>query len=131
MNVARQKIVALLLAALYGTVGVFGYSLHALVPCGDALCGVDDDSHGCDCAFHAQSASTNSDEPTLADSRYVHNSADCVVCSLLAQLKAGHVDLPPPMFGVQTTGELTLTAHLDVLHTFFLATLSRGPPVCS
>ncbi len=130
IRATRQKIVASLLIALYGAVGMFGYGLHSLVPCGDEGCCVDVDSHDCDCGFHSLPPK-NFDEPSFAASEIVHNPVDCAICLLIAQMKAGQVDLPPPAIESCVTSEVSLVAGRFATHAFYLTTLSRGPPVCS
>ena len=132
---------SLALAALvaFSALGLFGQSLHALLPCSEGACGthaVAADESGCCCGHsHAPLASTASADENAGESSGPqvtaagHDAENCPLCTLLAKIKVGrpslfhaHVEtaLHVP---VATFGESLLPQDLA------LSGAPRGPPL--
>jgi hypothetical protein len=125
---------ALALAA-YGVVGVFGHSLHGLLPCADGDCGAAiaiadaGEHHACCCHHHAApQAASESDEPQYRSAG--HDADNCSLCLLLVQIKSGHSALFAADVSVAHSIPLP-TAHerCNAADTLFAQT-ARGPPAC-
>lgn len=124
-----SRSLALVALVAFSALGTFGHSLHALLPCGDAACGVQAtaaaESCGC-CHCHA------AEEATAAGPRMAkpgHDAENCPLCTLLAQIK---VDRPSLFMATIEGGAIerpsTLVESLQV-QQFDLSTAPRGPPL--
>jgi hypothetical protein len=120
----------------FTTLGLFGQSLHSLLPCSDGACGVHAQAAESTCCCghsHAVAesrvAAADGEETGAQVSKAGHDAENCPLCTLLAKIK---VDRP-----------VTFHAHVDAAHcqqhvTFCesllpqdlaLSGAPRGPPL--
>ena len=133
-RVNRSLALGALLA--FSTLGLFGHSLHSLLPCSDGACGVHAESaESACCCGHSHTvaesrvAVSDGEETGAQVGKAGHDAENCPLCTLLAKIK---VDRPA-----------TFHAHVDVAHCQQHVTLSeflhwqdlalsgapRGPPL--
>ena len=124
---------SLALAALvaFSALGLFGQSLHALLPCSDAA-----DESGCCCGHsHGPLASTASADENDGESSGPqvtaagHDAENCPLCTLLAKIKVGR----PALFHahVETAHHVPVAMLGESLlpQDLALSGAPRGPPL--
>ncbi len=120
----------------FTTLGLFGQSLHSLLPCSDGACGIHaETAESACCCGHSHAvaesrvADSSREETGAQVSQAEHDAENCPLCTLLAKIK---VDRPA-----------TFHAHVDGAHCQQYVTLSesllsqdlalsgapRGPPL--
>ncbi|MBA4105708.1 MAG: hypothetical protein C0485_08110 [Pirellula sp.] len=132
-----NRSIALSALLAFTTLGLFGQSLHSLLPCSDAACGVHANAaeeSACSCGHsHAavvkNAASAEGDETGAQVSAAGHDAENCTLCTLLAKIKVDR----PALFQAQTDvaqcqqfvtlGESLLPQDLA------LSGAPRGPPL--
>jgi hypothetical protein len=118
--------------AVYGVLGVFGHSLHGLLPCADGACGTGfaaSDDCGCGCHSLAQAGQVPTpDEPGLR--RDGHDAESCSLCAVLAQIKVGRVVLFTAELTVAQSFQESALPEAFSAADLLLTRAARGPPVC-
>jgi hypothetical protein len=94
-----NRSLALAALAAFSALGLFGHSLHALLPCSDGSCGVHADAAKATCGCghsHAVAAervaAADSDETGARVSSAGHDAENCPLCTLLAKIKVDRPD---------------------------------------
>lgn len=135
------RTLAILSLVAYGTFGVFGHSLHGLLPCAHEACqgiaaALADDGccdHCCRQGHEAaalEATHLHTDELGVSDRSAGHDPRDCALCTLLAKIKVGQA----PTFVAELRIERIYSPHL-AFSSLYAAELSlsrapRGPPAC-
>lgn len=132
-----NRSIALSALLAFTTLGLFGQSLHSLLPCSDGACGVHANAaeeSACSCGHsHAavvkNVAAAEGDETGAQVSAAGHDAENCTLCTLLAKIKVDR----PALFQAQTDvaqcqqfvtlGESLLPQDLA------LSGAPRGPPL--
>ena len=96
LNDRVHRWLAFLSLAAYGSLGLFGHSLHELLPCSDPSCGAhaQAESH-CGCCHgdeHEAEHAASSIGDGVRAANAPHDANDCSLCVLLAKMKVGRVD---------------------------------------
>jgi hypothetical protein len=125
-------LVPMMALAAYGVLGVFGHSLHGLLPCDDATCRP---------AEAAASCTYCHDEPTAprvlgpakhgAEFRsHDHDASHCSLCTLLAKVKVGRLSFYLADVSVRQIFEAPCDASAAPSLELVLTGAPRGPPAC-
>ena len=132
-----NRSIALSALLAFTTLGLFGQSLHSLLPCSDGACGVHAkaaDESACSCGHsHAgvttKAVAADGGETPVQFSAAEHDAANCPLCTLLAKIKVdrpalfrAHVEVAR-LVSVSTLCELLLPQDLA------LSGAPRGPPL--
>ena len=124
---------AALSLAAYGTLGVFGHSLHGLLPCGDESCGVAHsavENHCCCGHEHAAAKSTLSPATDGTEFRGAgHDADDCSLCILLAKIKVGRLALLQADVQVGSAYHEQVAVSELLPADLILSGAPRGPPL--
>lgn len=131
------RLLATLSLVAYATFGVFGHSLHGLLPCADELCQSVVALAAADCCggcCHAAPATVDRSHraagPAMADARRGHDAHDCSLCTLLAKIKVGQA----AVFRAEVRVAHAYTAAVPVpaldAAELNLSGAPRGPPAC-
>ncbi|MBA3481870.1 MAG: hypothetical protein H0T51_08655 [Pirellulales bacterium] len=132
---AFHWLAALSLAA-YGVVGVFGNSLHGILPCSDESCGsgIATAVEGlCSCCHHDQAPTPAASGPATNGAEFRaagHDADDCSLCTLLAKIKVGHAALDMSAAWTDDSREHVMCDELRAPADVLLAFAARGPPAC-
>lgn len=124
-----NRTLALLALASVSALGMFGHSLHSLLPCGDGACGIQAAAavETCCCCHHCAAEEAAADGPRVT--KPGHDAENCPLCTLLAQMK---VSRPSQMIAtietVAVVQPITLVETLQV-QQFDLSAAPRGPPL--
>ena len=123
----------MLALAAYGVLGVFGHSLHGLLPCGDAACSIAEvATDGCCCGHHDPAAPrvlgpARSGPEFRTDG---HDATSCSLCTLLAKVKVGRLTLYLAEVSVRQVFEAPRSTKVAPSVELVLAGAPRGPPAC-
>jgi len=125
---------AALSLAVYGTIGVFGHSLHELMPCSNGSCGewLAAQEHCC-CCDHAAPVAPVSAETDAADGPQLsgagHDADQCSLCVLLAKIKVGRLALFSADVRVEQSYHESATTSGLLPADLILSGAPRGPPI--
>jgi hypothetical protein len=115
-------------------VGVFGHSLHGILPCGDELCGsgiVAAVEGLCSCCHHEPAPTSPGPATDDAEFRAAgHDADDCSLCTLLAKIKVGHAALDMSAAWTDVSREHMACEALSAPAEVHFAFAARGPPAC-
>jgi hypothetical protein len=123
----------MLALAAYGVLGVFGHSLHGLLPCGDAACSIDEVVAQRSCCDGHDGAAPQVLGPANSGPEVRtagHDASSCSLCTLLAKVKVGRLTLyladscVPQVY--ETPAEVSAAPELELV----LTGVPRGPPAC-
>ena len=128
---------SLALAALvaFSALGLFGHSLHGLLPCSDGACGTSiAESDDCCCCGHhhgpaaGETAASESQQsgPGVKDAG--HDAANCSLCTLLAKIKVGKAAFYHTELDVPHEYRETALSELLISRDLLLSSAPRGPP---
>lgn len=126
------------LAALvaFSALGLFGHSLHGLLPCSDGSCGspVAESSDCCCCGHHhgpatEETASTDAKQSGPQVENAGHDEANCSLCTLLAKMKVGRAAFYYAELAVPHEYRRTALSAVLMPREFLLSSAPRGPPV--
>jgi hypothetical protein len=130
------RLLAALSLAAYATLGVFGHSLHGLLPCADELCQRvvalaegDCCSGCCHAASVAADRSRFSDGPAIAEARRGHDVHECSLCTLLAKIKVGQATVFRAEARVTRAFAAAFQAPALDVAELNLSGAPRGPPI--
>ena len=132
---AFHWLAALSLAA-YGVVGVFGHSLHGLLPCADESCGggiVAAVEGLCSCCHHDQAPTPAASGPATDGAEFRaagHDADDCSLCTLLAKMKVGQLALFDAEIRVGPSYHEMVAVVMLMPADLVLSGSPRGPPAC-
>jgi hypothetical protein len=121
--------------AAYGIFGVFGHSLHGLLPCSDAACGSSQTaaSEHCCCCDHDEPLITVTSGPATGGAEYRsagHDADDCSLCTLLAKIKVGRLALFVVDFSIGHSHHESIAPSGLLPADLVLCAAPRGPPAC-
>lgn len=128
---------SLALAALvsFSALGLFGHSLHALLPCSDGSCGtsVAQRSDCCSCGHHhgpaaEETAASESNESGPRLKGAGHDEANCSLCTLLAKIKVGKAAFYYAELDVPHEYREPALSELLSSRDLLLSGAPRGPP---
>lgn len=126
--------VAALSLAAYGVFGVFGHSLHGLMPCEDDSCGSHAGAeHHCCCGQHEAAAPQAVATPALDGAEFRaagHDSDNCSLCTLLAKIKVGQSALFHAEFSVECSHHEQSAVSQRLPADLSLSGSPRAPPTC-
>jgi hypothetical protein len=120
--------------AAYGVVGVFGHSLHGLLPCSDESCGsgmVAAVEGLCSCCHHDHATAATASGPATDGVEFRaagHDADDCSLCTLLAKIKVGQLALFDAEVGVEHSFQELVAASTLLPADLILSGSPRGPP---
>ncbi len=123
----------MLALAAYGLIGVFGHSLHGLLPCSDAACSSGEALPSADCSScDVQAALGCSREPSGGPALQGagHDADGCSLCLLLVQLKSGHATSFAADFSVERSIPWSMPRERCLAAAMLFARTARGPPAC-
>jgi len=132
---AFHWLAALSLAA-YGVVGVFGHSLHGILPCADESCGsgiVAAVEGLCSCCCHDHEPAPVASGPAIDGAEFraaAHDADDCSLCTLLAKIKVGQLALFDAEIRVEPSYHESVAASALLPADLILSGSPRGPPAC-
>ncbi|QDT72896.1 hypothetical protein I41_20810 [Lacipirellula limnantheis] len=120
----------------FTTLGLFGHSLHALLPCGDESCGVDASAAeraSCSCGHsHAVTAHRRIDSAEQESAPQVsaaeHDSANCPLCTLLAKIKVDRPAIFHARYDAAHCEQLASLGESLLPQDLALSGAPRGPP---
>jgi hypothetical protein len=125
--------VATLSLTAYGVFGVFGHSLHGLLPCDDGSCGSSDVAeHHCCCGHH-EAAPQVVATPALDGAAFRsagHDADDCSLCTLLAKIKVGQAAMFHADFCVEYSHHEQIAVSQRLPADLNLSGTPRAPPAC-
>lgn len=124
-----NRSLALVALVAFSALGTFGHSLHALLPCGDAACGVQAAAatETCGCCYCHAAEEVAADGPRLT--KPGHDAENCPLCTLLAQIKVDRPSLfTATIETVAVERPITFVESLQV-QQFDLSAAPRGPPL--
>jgi len=128
---AYRWLAALSLAA-YGAFGVFGHSLHELMPCSDGSCSDWFAAEEHCCCDHAAPVACVSAETDAADGPQLsgagHDADQCSLCVLLAKIKVGRLALFTADVRVEQSYRESATGNRLLPADLILSASPRGPP---
>jgi hypothetical protein len=130
---AFHWLAALSLAA-YGVVGVFGHSLHGLLPCADESCGsgiVAAVEGLCSCCHHDHAPAATASGPATDGAEFRaagHDADDCSLCTLLAKIKVGQLALFDAEIRVESSNHESIFVGTLLPADLILSGSPRGPP---
>jgi hypothetical protein len=128
---------SLALAALvaFSALGLFGHSLHGLLPCSDGSCGVSiaESSDGCCCGHHHGPAAEETvagaaNESGSSVKSAGHDEANCSLCTLLAKIKVSHATFYHAELDVPHEYREPALSDLLISQDLLLSGAPRGPP---
>ena len=132
-HLTTAALLPLLALAAYGVLGVFGHSLHGLLPCGDAACSVEEVAADCSCCDDRDAAApqvlgpaNNGPEVRTAG----HDASSCSLCTLLAKVKVGRLTLYLADARVRQIYEAPAEVAAAPELKLVLTRVPRGPPAC-
>lgn len=126
------------LAALvaFSALGLFGHSLHGLLPCSNGSCGtsVAESSDCCCCGHHhgpaaEETAASDAKESGPSVNNAGHDAANCSLCTLLAKIKVGKAAFYHAELAVPHEYRETALSDLLMSQDLLLTGAPRGPPV--
>ena len=124
-----NRTLALLALVAFSALGTFGHSLHALLPCGDAACGVQATAavESCGCGHCHAAEEVAADGPRVT--KPGHDAENCPLCTLLAQMKVSRPSQTTAT--METVAVERPVAHVESLQVqqFDLSVAPRGPPL--
>jgi hypothetical protein len=116
----------------YVVVGVFGHSLHGLLPCSDAACGTAPAAEQHCCCCHHESALRTVATPALEGAEFRsagHDASKCSLCTLLAKIKVGRLAFYHADFSVEHSHHELVVADELLAADLILSGAPRGPPL--
>jgi hypothetical protein len=121
--------------ATYGVLGVFGHSLHGLMPCSDAACGWSHaaSSDHCCCCEHDDPLIAIASGPAIEGAELRssgHDAGDCPLCTLLAKIKVGRLALFTADLSVGHCHHEVIAPSEVLAADLILSAVPRGPPAC-
>lgn len=126
---------ALVALVAFSALGLFGQSLHGLLPCSDGSCGtpVAESSDGCCCGHHHGPAAedtvanaANESGPSAKSAG--HDEANCSLCTLLAKIKVSRAAFYHAELDVPHEYREPALSDLLISRDLLLSGAPRGPP---
>jgi hypothetical protein len=120
--------------AMYAAAGLFGHALHDLLPCEDQACARWEDADGaCGCGHDHDGAvapaGSRQCERGAAVTQPGHDSEHCSLCSLLAKIGVGRVELFKADLHSAAVAHEPLVSVIALPRDPGLTRAPRGPPL--
>jgi hypothetical protein len=132
-HLSTAALLPLLALAAYGVLGVFGHSLHGLLPCGDAACSIAEATADCGCCDHRQPEAPRVLGPARNGAEFRtagHDASSCSLCTLLAKVKVGRLAVYLADACVRQVYEAPDEVAAEPALELILTGVPRGPPAC-
>ncbi len=131
-----NRSIALSALLAFTTLGLFGQSLHSLLPCSDGTCGVhanaaEESACSCGHSHHAvtKKAAAEGEEAGAQMSAAGHDAANCALCTLLAKIKVDRPALFHAQVDVAYCQQFVMLGESLLPQDLALAGAPRGPPL--
>jgi hypothetical protein len=131
-----NRSIALSALLAFTTLGLFGQSLHSLLPCTDGACGVHAsaaEESACSCGHShpavAKQAAAAGEETGAQVSAAGHDAANCALCTLLAKIKVDRPALFHAPVDVAHCQQFVTLGESLLPQDLALSGAPRGPPL--